>query len=132
MTMPWPNPKMALLSASTLVMSTSPASGRPELNRFHREHFNPYLNFHRPCFFPVPSTDNKGEVIKRYPYEAMETPYEKLKSLPDASGYLQPGVTFAALDTIALTLSDNEAARQMNAAKTQLFNAIFGTGKRVA
>ena len=68
-------------------------------------------------------------MIKRYPYEAMETPYEKLKSLPDASGYLQPGVTFAALDTIALTLSDNEAARQMNAAKTQLFNAIFGTGK---
>ena len=45
---------------------------------------------------------------------------------------VQPGVTFAALDTIALTLSDNEAARQMNAAKTQLFNAIFGTGKRVA
>ena len=109
-----------------------PGKWAPELNRFHREHFNPYLNFHRPCFFPVPSTDNKGKVIKRYPYEAMETPYEKLKSLPDASGYLQPGVTFAALDTIALTLSDNEAARQMNAAKTQLFNAIFGTGKRVA
>ena len=43
-----------------------------------------------------------------------------------------PALTFAALDTIALTLSDNEAARQMNAAKTQLFNAIFGTGKRVA
>ena len=71
-------------------------------------------------------------MIKRYPYEAMETPYEKFKSLPDASGYLRPGVTFAALDAIALSLSDNAAAKQMNAAKTKLFRAIFGTGKQVA
>ena len=61
----------------------------------------------------------------------METPYEKLKSLPDASGYLQPGVTFAALDD--RTDSQRQRGRQADeSAKTQLFNAIFGTGKRVA
>lgn len=24
----------------------------PLLNRFHQQHLNPYINFHRPCFFP--------------------------------------------------------------------------------
>ncbi len=44
-----------------------PGQWAPQLNRFHREHFNPYLNFQRPCFFPVCHTDQKGKVIKRYP-----------------------------------------------------------------
>jgi len=102
------------------------------LNRFHREHFNPYLNFHRPCYFPVETIDKKGKVVKRYPYEAMTTPYEKLKSLPEASRYLRPDITFDALDEIASAMSDNEAVKRMNAAKRKLFKAIFAAGKQVA
>lgn len=109
-----------------------PGRWAPQLNQFHREYFNPYLNFHRPCFFPVPRTDKKGKVVKRYPYEAMTTPYEKFKSLPDASRYLQPGITFAALDAIALSRSDNEAVKQMNQAKGRLFKVIFAAGQQVA
>ena len=67
MTMPWPNPKMALCIRKHFGYEHIPGKWAPELNRFHREHFNPYLNFHRPCFFPVPSTDNKGKVIKTLP-----------------------------------------------------------------
>ena len=95
------------------------------LNHFHREHFNPYINFHRPCLFPVPHTDHRGKVKKRYPYDAMYTPYDKLKSLPNADTFLKPGFTFENLDAIALAISDNEAAKQMNEAKRQLFKTIF-------
>ena len=109
-----------------------PGQWAPQLNRFHREHFNPYLNFHRPCFFPVCHTDQKGKVIKRYPYEAMTTPYEKFKSLPEASCYLKPGVTLDGLETIAQSVSDNAAAKQMNAARDQLFKVIFASNQHVA
>ena len=102
------------------------------LNEFHQRHLNPYLNFHRPCFFPVTLTDPKGKQRKTYPYEQMMTPYEKLKSLPEAASYLKPGITFQNLDAIAYAISDNEAAKQMNEAKQQLFRTIHEQGKRVA
>ncbi len=52
------------------------------------------------------------------------TPYEKLKSLPNASAYLKPGVTFEALDDIAYAMSDNEAAQRLNEARAELFRYI--------
>jgi transposase InsO family protein len=107
-----------------------PGSLVPQLNDFHREHFNPYINFHRPCLFPVPHIDPKGKVKQRYPYEEMNTPYDKLKSLPEANKFLRPAITFAQLDAIALALSDNEAAKQMNEAKRQLFKTIFEQGRK--
>jgi len=54
----------------------------------------------------------------------MMTPYEKLQSLPDAAAFLKPDVTFQALDAIALKQSDNEAARQLNQARQELFQTI--------
>lgn len=107
-----------------------PGAWAAQLNEFHRRHFNPYLNFHRPCLFPVQHIDSKGKVKKRYPYDQMYTPYEKLKSLPGAEAFLKPGIDFARLDAIALALSDNEAAKQMNEAKRQLFKAIFEQGRK--
>ncbi len=103
-----------------------------QLNEFNREHFNPYLNFHRPCFFPVPKVDDKGKEKKSYPYKAMMTPYEKLKSLNDAQQYLKPEITFIQLDAIALSISDNEAVKQMNEAKHKLFKTIFEQEQSVA
>ena len=71
------------------------------INEFNRDFFNSYINFHRPCFFPVSVIDHKGKIKKSYPYEEVRTPYEKLKSLPQAESYLCPGVTFEKLDAIA-------------------------------
>jgi transposase InsO family protein len=107
-----------------------PGKWAPQLNEFHREHFNPYLNFHRPCLFPIPHIDNKGRMKKRYPYKEMKTPYDKLKSLPEASTFLKPAITFEQLDAIALAMTDNEAARRMNEAKRKLFNAIFAQDRK--
>jgi transposase InsO family protein len=104
----------------------------PTLNVFHREHFNPYINFHRPCFFPRLVTDAKGRERRHYPYEAMMTPYDKLKSLPNAAHHLKPGVTFEHLDALAHRISDNDAAEQLQRAKHLLFKTIFEPRTRVA
>jgi transposase InsO family protein len=107
-----------------------PGSWAAQLNDLHRRHFNPYINFHRPCLFPDHHIDPTGKVNKRYPDEKINTPYDKLKSLPEATRFLRPGVSFEQLDAFALALSDNEAAKQMNQAKRQLFNTIFEQGRR--
>jgi transposase InsO family protein len=95
-----------------------------QVNDFAQGVLSPYLNFHRPCFFPTEAIDAKGRLRKRYPYATMTTPYEKLKSLPEATQYLKPGVTFEHLDAIAYAISDNEAARRLNEARATLFRSI--------
>jgi hypothetical protein len=60
----------------------------------------------------------------------MMTPYDKLTSLENAEQYLKKGVTLEELDAEAKAISDNEAARQWQAARTQLFNTIFGRSKK--
>jgi len=74
---------------------------------------NPYLNFHRPYFFPETRTDAKGKQRKIYRYENMMTPYDKLKSLPGAKDYLKPDLSFEILDQFAHQISDNQAADQL-------------------
>ena len=95
-----------------------------EVNDFTHHHLTPYLNFHRPCHFPTESVDAKGKRRKHYRYQDMMTPYEKLKSLPKASEYLKPGMTFQVLDAIATQCSDNEAALRLNQARAELFQLI--------
>ena len=103
-----------------------------QVNAFTLAVLSPYLNFHRPCFFPTEEVDDKGRVRKRYRYEQMMTPYEKLKSLPNASAYLKPGITFEALDDIAKAMSDNEAAQRLNEARAELFRYINKTQNTAA
>jgi transposase InsO family protein len=102
------------------------------VNAFTAGVLSPYLNYHRPCHFPTEFTDEKGKIRKRYRYADMMTPYEKLKSLHRAAGYLRPGVTFDKLDAIAKAQSDNEAARQMNEARATLFQLINKSRLRAA
>jgi len=109
-----------------------PQHWAPQLNAFHRDHLNPYINFHRPCFFPVVSMDTKGKPRKRYPYEAMMTPYDKFTSLPNPKQYLKPGRTLQQLDDMAVAISDNEAAKHLNAAKLKLYQRIFEQKHRTA
>ena len=91
------------------------------LNVYHRENLNPYINFHRPCFFPVAVIDHKGKVKNTYPYEKIKTPYEKLKSLPQVETYLRPGISLETLDAIANQMSDNQFAERMVKARYNLF-----------
>jgi len=91
------------------------------INGFNRDFFNPYVNFHRPCFFPVSVIDPKGKIKKTYPYEEVMTPYEKLKSLPQTESYLRLSITFAGLNTIANQMSDNQFAERMGNARSNLF-----------
>ena len=102
------------------------------VNEFCREHLNPYINLHRPCLFAETITDAKGRQRKRYPYKLMMTPYEKLKSLPNAEQFLKPGVCFSDLDAFAAAISDNEAAQRLNEARARLFKTIASRSRSAA
>jgi transposase InsO family protein len=101
------------------------------INGYNKEFLNPYINFHRPCFFPVSVIDYRGKVKKTYPYEEVRTPYERLKSLPEAESYLCPMITFEALDAIANQMSDNQFAERMVKARSNLFQQISRFANRV-
>ena len=103
-----------------------------QVNAFTQKTLSPYLNFHRPCFFPTEEVDDKGRIRKRYRYEQMMTPYEKLKSLPDAAQHLKLGITFQQLDDIVYAMSDNEATRHLNEARAELFRTLNNTQNSAA
>lgn len=89
------------------------------INRWYQAWFVPYLNFHRPCAFRETTLDPKtGRRTHRYPHGGYMTPYEKLQSLPGASSYLHPDISFALLDLQAYAMSDSvwAAATQNNKA----------------
>ncbi len=99
------------------------------IQRFLAQHFNPYLNFHRPCGQPELVTNAQGK--QKRVYRRYATPWEVLQQLPDAATYLKPGQSLSALHRIAQTESDTEAARTMQQAKRKLF-ASFQREKRSA
>lgn len=94
------------------------------INEFYKAHLNLYINYHRPCYFAITITDAKGKERKKYPYENIMTPYEKLKSLPNAATYLNPGISFDMLDKIATQESDLVCAKKLQQARIQLFNEV--------
>ena len=102
------------------------------INQYHRDFLNVYINFHRPCFFPVSVIDHRGKVKRMYPYQDVMTPYEKLKSLPEAQSYLQSGVTLDNLDDMANQMSDNAFAERMVKARSNLFQHISRHANRGA
>jgi len=97
-----------------------PTEHAEALQKFYAQFLNPYLNFHRPCGFATVTEDPRGKRRRRYPVEGYQTPYERLKSLPEATQYLRPGLSWARLDPIADERSDTEWARRMQAAKARL------------
>ena len=90
------------------------------IGAFYARHLNLYLNYHRPCGFATVSFDERGKRRRKYKAEDYRTPFEKLKSLPEAEKWLKPGVSLAAMERQALTMSDTECARRMSAAKAKL------------
>jgi transposase InsO family protein len=89
------------------------------MEAFYEQHFNPYLNFHRPCGVPESVVDHKGKVKKKYGWYA--TPWEILRQLPNLASHLNPAVTIEELDRRASAKTDTEAAREMQEAKRSLF-----------
>jgi transposase len=92
---------------------------------FYQNHFNDYLNYHRPCAFAEIKIDNRGKEQKIYPKENYMTPYEKLKSLENAEQYLKPGISFAELDKMAYAMSHTDYAKKMQKAKQILFKNLW-------
>jgi len=101
-----------------------PARFAEPVNAFSQQVLSPYLNYHRPCYFPTEAIDAKGRIRKYYRQQDLMTPYDKLKSLPGAERYLKAGITFEQLDATAYAISDNQAADELNKARQQLFQTI--------
>jgi transposase InsO family protein len=97
-----------------------PAQHAEALQKFYTAHLNPYLNFHRPCGFATILPGARGKRRRVYRADDYRTPYEKLTSLPKWERFLKPGITKETLERQARRLTDVEAARRMQNAKTAL------------
>ncbi len=92
------------------------------VDAFHRQHLNPYINFHRPCAVPKVIVAANGKRTRIYTRWA--TPFELLQEVPGWESFLRPGLTLAELEAFALQQSDTEAALAMQRAKRQLMSRI--------
>src|SRR5216683_2011285 len=92
------------------------------IEAFYERHFNPYLNFHRPCGVPETRTDAKGKQRRVYRWYA--TPWEILRQLPDLARYLRLEITVRELERMARAESDTEAARNMQQAKQRMLAGV--------
>jgi transposase InsO family protein len=92
------------------------------IQTFYEQHFNPYLNFHRPCAVPERIVSRKGKEKRVYRWYA--TPWEILRQLPGLAGHLGEGMTIEELERRARAQTDTAAAEAMQAAKQKLFTAI--------
>ena len=92
------------------------------INDFYREYLNPYLNYHRPCAQADVEIDQKGR--KRVRYKRYQTPLETLMGLDKPAQYLRQGLSINVLKRIAGALSDTDAARRMQQAKSKLFEKL--------
>ena len=128
----WVESKNGSVVRNQLGYGPIPGRYAAPVNAFTLDILSPYLNFHRPCFVPEEVCDDQGRLTKRYRYEHMMTPYDKLKSLPNAQTFLKPDVSFQTLDAIALKQSDNEAARLLNQARKELFQSINASQNNAA
>jgi len=97
-----------------------PAEHAEQIQRFYTAYFNPYLNYHRPCGFALVGYDERGRRKRRYRAGDYATPYQKFRSLPEGYRCLKEGLTWALLDQFAYAISDTEAARRMQHAKSEL------------
>jgi hypothetical protein len=80
------------------------------------------LNYHRICAYATDYADKRGKIRKKY--ETNTTPYERLKSLPNAEQFLKSGISFAQLDKVAYYESDNECAEKMEKAKKEVLKNL--------
>jgi len=124
--------KNGAIVRKTMGYSHIPQKYATAINRFYTELLNPYLNFHRPCYFAVDQVDPKGKIRKTYPHDQIMTPWERLKAIPNYEAYLKPGITSQSLEHQANAMSDNDAAKQVQQARKLLFQSINRRSKSAA
>jgi transposase InsO family protein len=95
-----------------------------KINKFYFGCFHEYINYHRPCGFATRLQDKKGKVKKIYRQDDFQTPYDKLRSIPGSSKYLKQDITFATLDKIVYSKTDNEMAAVVQKQRSRLFEQI--------
>jgi hypothetical protein len=83
------------------------------INDFYFGCFKEYLNFHRPYAFLMEVRDRKGKIKKKCRYQDYSTPYEKLRSIPDAQIYLKEGITLEMLHKIDKKYTNNEIVEKV-------------------
>lgn len=93
-----------------------------QVDQFHREFLNPYVNFHRPCGVPEEILAANGKRKRVYP--RYRTPFEIFQQVPGWETYLRPALSAAELQRQAAAQSDTDAARDMQQAKRDLFASI--------
>ena len=98
------------------------SSHADSINVFYEQHFNPYLNFHRPCGVPELKKDGKGKTIRTYKWYA--TPWEILRQTPAVAGSLKDEITIEEMERRAGVDSDVGAAIKMQSAKRKLFGSF--------
>ena len=106
------------------------AAHAEDIDRFYQRHFNPYLNFHRPCGQPERITDARGK--EKYVYRRYATPWETLRYLsratPDALGHLRPELSIQGLERIA---NSTATPRQPGECKKPSGNSSSASGTSV-
>ncbi len=94
------------------------------INLFYANTVNPYLNFHRPCYFAVDKIDAKGKIVKTYPHDQIMTPWDRLQRIERFEQFLKPGTTALSLAEQSLRQSDSQAAAQFQKARKLLFQSL--------
>ena len=93
------------------------------VDAFHRQHLNPYVNFHRPSAVPKVLTAANGK--RRRLSRRWATPFELLRDgSPHCPACLRPNTTLADLESFAKTQSDTEAGLDMQRAKRALWKSF--------
>ena len=105
-------------------MDTSTPGHADRINDFYRQYLNPYLNYHRPCAQAEVQIDEKGR--KRVSYKRYQTPLETLSLLHKPAQYLRQGLSMSALKRVAAAISDTDAARRMQQAKSKTVREAGG------
>ena len=92
------------------------------INQFYQQHFNPWLNLHRPSMFATEIISPKGKIVKRYNHKDVKTPLECLVLLDKQSLVtFKTSTTLTALLIQSNQVTDLAAAQQMQHAKSVLF-----------
>jgi len=99
-----------------------PAAEADEVDQFHRQYLNPYVNFHRPSAVPEIIQEPNGK--RRRVYRRWATPLEILMQTPQCESYLRADISMDELRRQAAKQSDTEAAIEMQQAKKKLLAAI--------
>ncbi|WP_342316345.1 hypothetical protein [Lysobacter sp. FW306-1B-D06B] len=84
------------------------------------------MTLHRPCLFGTEVPDpRKPERLRRvHRPEHIQTPLEKLASLPSAERILRPGITLQVLQHKSMELTNVEAARRVHAARGAMMREV--------